>query len=136
MVYFSNERWTFVIILGGLFNRDQHLAEEIKLTLYRYIERYGIHEAIVQAGYPETKAIGSMNAVLCFIKLIVTDVARYSCRRSMVLGQGDRPFCKDECFAQSSLVYSYSHRITIEMNRRFLTALHHNSCRVTRYLER
>jgi hypothetical protein len=95
------------------------------LALLPYIERYGIHKAIVHAGYPETQTIGGLNAILCFIALKATDVARYSADDLWCMDRGIGLFAGMNVLPKAAWYTSYSHRVTAKMNRRFLTALHH-----------
>lgn len=95
------------------------------LAFLPYIERCGIPQAIEQAGYPGTKAIGSLNAILCFIALKATNVARYSADDLWCMDRGTGLFSGMNVLPKAAWYTSYSHRVTTKMNRRFLTALHH-----------
>src|SRR5690606_24472150 len=115
-------------IMIDLEEEDFKSAEAGVLTLLPYIERYGIRQAIEQAQYPQTKSIGGLNAILCFIALKATNVARYSADDLWCMDRGSGLFSGLNVLPKASWYTSYSHRVTTKMNRRFLAALHRIWC--------
>lgn len=94
------------------------------LTFLPYIERYGIRDAIIQSGFPQTKAISALNAILCFVALKATNVARYSSDDLWCMDRGTGLFGGMNVLPKAAWYTSYSHRVTSNMNRHLLTALH------------
>jgi len=106
------------------------LPEEFKsagggiLCLLPYISHYGIDTLIEQSGYPETKTIDRTRAILSFIALKASNVRRYTADDLWCMDRGTGLFAGLNVLPKASWYSSYSHRVTPQMNREFLKALH------------
>lgn len=94
------------------------------LAFLPYIEQYGIRKAIEQSGYPETKVIGRLSSILCFIALKASNVARYSADDLWCMDRGTGLFAGLNVLPKAAWYTSYSHRVTSKINRDFLQSLH------------
>ncbi|MFO7843048.1 MAG: transposase [Bacteroidales bacterium] len=106
------------------------LPEEFKsadggiLCLLPYIKNYGIDQLIEQSGYPQTTTINRVNAILSFIALKASNVRRYTADNLWCMDRGVGLFAGLNVLPKASWYSSYSHRVTPQMNREFLKALH------------
>lgn len=94
------------------------------LVLLPYIEYFGIRKAIEKSDYPETKTIDRLSSILSFVALKASCIARYSADDLWCMDKGVGLFAKLNVLPKAAWFTSYSHRVTSEMNRKFLTALH------------
>lgn len=94
------------------------------LAFLPYIEHYGIRRVIEESGYPQTKTIGRLSAVLSFIALKASNIARYSSDDLWCMDRGQGLFAGLNVLPKAAWFTSYSHRVTPQMNRNFLSSLH------------
>jgi len=94
------------------------------LTLLPYIEKYGIAEIIEKSNYPQTKQIGRLNSILSFIALKSSNVRRYTADDMWCMDRGLGLFAGLNVLPKAAWFTSYSHRVTRDMNMKFLKSLH------------
>ena len=94
------------------------------LCLLPYIEYYGISQIIGQSSYPQTSTINKTNSILSFIALKASNVRRYSADDLWCMDRGGGIFAGLNVLPKAAWYSSYSHRVTSDMNRKFLKALH------------
>jgi IS30 family transposase len=94
------------------------------LCLLPYIRYYGIDQLIEQSGYPQTKTIDRTAAILSFVALKASNVRRYTADDLWCMDRGTGLFSGLNVLPKTSWYSSYSHRVTSQMNRDFLKALH------------
>jgi predicted DNA-binding protein YlxM (UPF0122 family) len=94
------------------------------LCLLPYIKQLGISDAIVQSDYPETKVIDRINSILSFIALKASSIKRYSSDDRWCMDRGLGLFAGLNVLPKAAWYTSYSHRVTSEMNLKFLKSLH------------
>lgn len=94
------------------------------LCLLPLIRRYGIDQAIKQSLYPGTKGISKMSSILSFVALKASSVRRYSADNLWCMDRGMGLFAGLNVLPKAAWFTSYSHRVTTQMNREFLKALH------------
>ena len=94
------------------------------LVLLPYITRYGIYEAIKKSGYPETKTISRISSILSFVALKASNIRRYSSDDRWCMDRGTGLFAGLNVLPKAAWYTSYSHRVTTDMNIRFLKSLH------------
>jgi len=94
------------------------------LVLLPYITRYGIYEAIKKSGYPETKTISRISSILSFVALKASNIRRYSSDDRWCMDRGTGLFAGLNVLPNAAWYTSYSHRVTTDMNIRFLKSLH------------
>lgn len=93
------------------------------LCLLPYINKYGISDAILQSGYPETKAIDKLNSILSFVALKASNARRYSSDDRWCMERGLGLFAGLNVLPKAAWYTSYSHRVTTDMNINFLKSL-------------
>ncbi len=94
------------------------------LCLLPYIKQLGISDAIIQSDYPETQAIDRLNSILSFITLKASSIKRYSSDDRWCMDRGLGLFSGLNVLPKAAWYTSYSHRVTSEMNLKFLKSLH------------
>lgn len=94
------------------------------LCLLPYIRYYGIDRLIEQSAYPRSTSIDRVNAILSFIALKASNVRRYTADDLWCMDRGTGVFAGMNVLPKASWYSSYSHRVTAQMNRDFLKALH------------
>ncbi len=94
------------------------------LCLLPYIKKYGISEAISKSSYPQTKTIPRLNSILSFIALKASNIRRYSSDDRWCMDRGLGLFAGLNVLPKAAWFTSYSHRVTPDMNLRFLKSLH------------
>jgi len=94
------------------------------LCLLPYIKKYGISKAISKSNYPQTKTIPRLNSILAFVALKASNIRRYSSDDQWCMDRGLGLFAGLNVLPKASWYTSYSHRVTSEMNLRFLKSLH------------
>lgn len=94
------------------------------LCLLPYIKKYGIHDAILQSGYPQTKSIDKLNSILSFVALKSSNIRRYSSDDRWCMERGLGLFAGLNVLPKTAWYTSYSHRVTPDMNLKFLKSLH------------
>lgn len=94
------------------------------LCLLPYIEKYGISDAILKSAYPHTKHIGKLNSILSFVALKSSNIRRYSSDDRWCMERGPGLFAGLNVLPKAAWYTSYSHRVTSDMNLKFLKSLH------------
>ena len=94
------------------------------LCLLPYIKHSGISEAIQQSDYPQTKSIDKMSSILSFVALKASNVRRYSSDDQWCMNRGLGLFAGLNVLPKAAWYTSYSHRVTSDMNIKFLKSLH------------
>lgn len=93
------------------------------ILFYPILKSLNIEKMIKEAGYPETKQISSINAILSFLALKLISTKRLSHSNDYGLDRGLGLFAGLNVLPKNSWFSSYSYRINREMNKRFLTIL-------------
>ena len=94
------------------------------LCLLPYIKKFGISDAILQSDYPETKTIDKLSSILSFVALKASNVRRYSSDDCWCMERGLGLFAGLNVLPKAAWYTSYSHRVTSDMNLKFLKSLH------------
>lgn len=94
------------------------------LCLLPYIKKFGISDAILQSDYPETKIIDKLSSILSFVALKASNVRRYSSDDRWCMERGLGLFTGLNVLPKAAWYTSYSHRVTSDMNLKFLKSLH------------
>jgi len=94
------------------------------LVLLPYLVGYGIDKAINESGYPETKTISRISSILSFVALKSSNIRRYSSDDRWCMDRGLGLFAGLNVLPKAAWYTSYSHRVTSDMNYRFLKSLH------------
>jgi len=94
------------------------------LCLLPYIEKYGVSDAILKSAYPHTKHIGKLNSILSFVALKSSNIRRYSSDDRWCMERGPGLFAGLNVLPKAAWYTSYSHRVTSDMNLKFLKSLH------------
>lgn len=94
------------------------------LCLLPVLKRYGIDKIIENCDYPETKSISKLNSILSFVALKVNNIRRYSADDLWCMDRGVGMFAGLNVLPKASWFTSYSHRVTADMNLKFLKELH------------
>ncbi len=94
------------------------------LILLPYIEKYGIDKIIEGSNYPGTKHINKISSILSFVALKASNIRRYAADDLWCMDRGAGLFAGLNVLPKSAWFSSYSHRVTSEMNRKFLKLLH------------
>jgi len=105
---------------GDMFNSN----ESGLLCFWPYIKAYGIDTIINNSDYPETKAISKFSSIMSFLALKLSNVRRYSVDDLWCMDRGPGFFAGLNVLPKSAWFSSYSHRVTREMNLKFLRDLH------------
>jgi len=93
------------------------------ILFYPILKSLNIERMIKDSGYPETKQISSINAILSFLALKLISTKRLSHSNDYGLDRGLGLFAGLNVLPKNSWFSSYSYRINREMNRRFLAKL-------------
>lgn len=94
------------------------------LCFLPYIEKYGIREVIEQSAYPQTSGLDRLSSILSFVALKSSNIRRYSADNLWCMDRGTGLFAGLNVLPKAAWFTSYSHRVTQQMNREFLKALH------------
>jgi hypothetical protein len=94
------------------------------LCFLPYIHASGIDKLIESSGYPETNTINRLSSILSFVALKLSNFRRYSADNIWCMDRGLGLFAGLNVLPKTAWFTSYSHRVTSEMNRAFLTKLH------------
>ena len=93
------------------------------LCLLPWVRRYGIDQAIAQAGFPGSTALPALPSVLAFLALKLASVRRYSCDDLWCMDRGLGLFAGLNVLPRTAWFSSYSDRVIRPMNQRLLAAL-------------
>ena len=94
------------------------------LCFLPFLEKYGISKIIAASGYPETKTINRLSSILSFIALKLSSFRRYSADNLWCMDRGLGLFAGLNVLPKAAWFTSYSDRVTPQMNRDFLKAIH------------
>lgn len=94
------------------------------LCFLPFLEKYGISKIIAASGYPETKTINRVSSILSFIALKLSSFRRYSADNLWCMDRGLGLFAGLNVLPKAAWFTSYSDRVTPQMNRDFLKAIH------------
>ncbi|MEM9216723.1 MAG: transposase [Cyanobacteria bacterium P01_F01_bin.150] len=94
------------------------------LCLLPFLEEYGINQLIDSSEYPETERLSRRCSILSFVALKLSNISRYSVDNSWCMDRGLGFFAGLNVLPKAAWCTSYSHRVTREMNQRFLKGLH------------
>ena len=106
------------------------IPEEFKSTsagilcLLPFIKKHGIDQVIERSLFPRTKSISKLSSIMSFVALKASCIRRYSADNLWCMDRGMGLFAGLNVLPKASWFTSYSHRVTTEMNRVFLKALH------------
>jgi len=93
------------------------------LLFLPFIEKCGITEAIARSSYPETNVINKISSILAFLALKLSNVRRYSADDLWCMDRGSGLFASLNVLPKVGWYTSYSHRVTGQTNRKFLSDL-------------
>ena len=88
------------------------------------IKKYGIDSVIANSSYPETSVVNRMSSILSFVALKASNIKRYSKDDLWCMDRGMGLFAGLNVLPKAAWFSSYSSRVTSDMNRKFLRALH------------
>ena len=94
------------------------------LCLLPYLKKYFIDRVIEESSFPETAGIDRRASIYAFLALKLSHVRRYSVDDMWCMDRGLGLFAGLNVLPKTAWFSSYSHRVTREMNRTFLRALH------------
>jgi len=90
------------------------------LCFLPYIRSLGLDKIIERSNYPGTKSIPTLQSILCFLALKLSNVNRYTRDDLWCMDRGAGLFAGLTVLPKASWFTSYSHRVTREMNVSFL----------------
>jgi len=93
------------------------------LCFLPYIRSLGLDKIIKRSNYPGTKSIPTLQSILCFLALKLSNVNRYTRDDLWCMDRGTGLFAGLTVLPKASWFTSYSHRVTREMNVSFLKAM-------------
>lgn len=94
------------------------------LALLPYIRKYEIDELIQDSDYPGTKQISTLSSILSFVALKASDIRRYTVDDKWCMDRGKGLFAGLNVLPKAAWFSSYSHKVTSDMNLKFLQSLH------------
>lgn len=84
---------------------------------------YRINGLIINSSYPGTKTIPTINSIMCFIALKLSNFHRYTADDLWCMDRGAGLFAGLNVLPKAAWFTSYSHRVTREMNLDFLKSM-------------
>ena len=93
------------------------------LCILPYIQRFGLAKIISTADYPSTKTLPTLNSILCFVALKLSNVRRYTADDIWCMNRGLGLFAGLNVLPKAGWFTSYSHRVTRNMNIALLKGL-------------
>ncbi len=90
------------------------------LCLLPYLQHYGLIRLMQLSDYPETQSMSRLSSLLSFVVLKLSNVRRYSHDDLWCMDRGLGLFAGLTVLPKSSCFSSYAHRVSRQMNRRFL----------------
>lgn len=96
------------------------------LCLLPYIKKYGIDRIIEASDFPGTSQISKLSSILSFIAIKSSNARRYTADDLWCMDRGLGLFAGLNVLPKAAWFSSYSHRVTREMNLKFLRLLHSN----------
>jgi len=107
------------------FNPEQFKSGSAGLLCFLpYIQQFGIDKLIEESDYPQTSSINRLSSILSFLALKLSNVRRYSADDIWCMDRGAGLFAGLTVLPKAAWFTSYSHRVTSDMNRKFLAELH------------
>jgi hypothetical protein len=107
------------------FKNEEFSSQNVTLFCFRLlIEKYGIAKIMQQSSYPQTKGIGRLSSILCFVALKLSNIRRYSADDIWCMDRGGGLFAGLNVLPKDGWYSSYSHRVVKKMNTSFLKSLH------------
>ena len=94
------------------------------LALLPYIKKYEIDKLIQNSDYPGTKQINTLSSILSFIALKASNISRYTLDDKWCMDRGQGLFAGLNVLPKAAWFSSYSHKVTLDMNLKFLKSLH------------
>ncbi len=94
------------------------------LALLPYIRKYEIDKLIQDSDYPGTEQISRLSSILSFIALKTSDIRRYTIDDKWCMDRGMGLFAGLNVLPKAAWFSSYSHKVTLDMNLKFLQSLH------------
>ena len=88
------------------------------------LKDYGIDKIIESSSYPGTKAVPTLQSILAFLALKLSNVRRYTADDLWCMDRGLGLFAGLNVLPKAAWYSSYSHRVTRDMNLSFLKQLH------------
>jgi len=112
--------------LSFTLSEDRFTAEHGAgiLCFLPFLAKMGIDRMIEQAGYPGTTVLSNVQSVLSVLALKLCHLQRFSHDDQWCMDRGLGLFAGLNVLPKNATLSSYSYRITREMNRTFLQALH------------
>jgi len=94
------------------------------LSLLPFLKEHGIDQLIAGSDYPQTSAIDRTSSILSFLALKACSVHRYNADDLWCMDRGLGLFAGLNVLPKVAWFSSYSHRVTPDMNLKFLKSLH------------
>ena len=94
------------------------------MLFWPIIQKYNIDKIVNESQYPETASITKLSSIMSFLALKLSNVRRYSADELWCMDRGAGLFAGLNVLPKSAWFSSYSHRVTREMNKKFLKQLH------------
>jgi len=94
------------------------------LCFLPYVTAFGIDKIIAASDFPETKTIPKVQSILSFVALKLSNIKRYSADDLWCMDRGAGLFAGLNVLPKAAWFSSYSHRVTREMNIKFLKEMH------------
>lgn len=88
------------------------------------LKSYGIDKIIESSSYPGTKTVPTLQSILAFLALKLSNVRRYTADDLWCMDRGLGLFAGLNVLPKAAWYSSYSHRVTRDMNLSFLKQLH------------
>jgi len=106
--------------LGKIYHCEGSLG---LLAFLPIMARLGVHRWILQAGYPGTTELSSIQSVMSFLAVKLSGYERFSHDDHWAMDRALGLFAGLNVLPKDSTLSSYSYRVDREMNRRFLKAM-------------
>ncbi len=107
------------------FNCEQFKSGSAGLLCFLpYIKQIDLDKLIEKSDFPQTGTINRVSSILAILALKLSNVRRYSADNIWCMDRGAGLFAGLNVLPKAAWFTSYSHRVTSDMNRKFLTELH------------
>lgn len=114
---------TSVLLRPGTAERFQSERAAGMLCLLPWLRTFGLDRAIEAAGYPGSSTLPSLQSVLAFVALKLSDARRYSADDLWCMDRGLGLFAGLNVLPKTASLSAYSDRTTRAMNRKLLAAM-------------
>lgn len=94
------------------------------LCFLPYIKQFDLEKLIEKSNFPQTGTINRLSSILAILALKLSNVRRYSADNIWCMDRGTGLFAGLNVLPKAAWFTSYSHRVTSDMNRKFLAELH------------